>query len=63
MYEMIVTENFIELEKWHRGSAVGEFSSRQQARVTFTHVMQAHGYRLDANRTWLKPGFAAVMEP
>lgn len=65
MCDRIVTESFPALEKrYDLGvGTVGEFSSRQEARVAFTHVMQARGYRLDANRTWLKAGFAAMMEP
>jgi len=63
MNEMIATETFPELERWHHGDAAGEFSSQQEARVTFARVMQSHGYQLDANRVWLKVGCAAVMEP
>lgn len=65
MYEEVVVEDFPEMEKRfdYAAGVIGEFSSGQAARVAFTHAMQAHGYRLDANRTWIKPRFAAVMEP
>ena len=61
----IVTETFPGLgRRYDLGAGVmGEFSSLQQARVAFTYTMQTHGYQLDMNRTWLKPGFAAVMAP
>jgi len=64
MTEDIVTETFPELSKRHDGQAgTREYSNPQAARVHFARVMRTHGYRPGGNHAWLKPGFAAVMEP
>ena len=61
----IVTEEFWELQKLYdmgRGTYI-EFANAREARVAFAQTMRTRGYRLNANRVWLKAGFAAVMEP
>ena len=64
MIEDIITEVFPELGKPHDAQAgTREYSNPQAARVHFAHVMRAHGYRPGGNHTWMKAGFAVVMEP
>jgi hypothetical protein len=64
MSEDIITETFPELSKHHDSQAgTREYSSPQAARVYFARIMWLHGYRPGGNHTWLKAGFAAVMEP
>jgi hypothetical protein len=65
MNEDIITETFPELSKRHDAQAgtSDEYANPQAARVHFARVMWLHGHRPGGNRTWLKPGFAAVMEP
>jgi len=61
----ILTEDFPEL--WKRYDAqigvVREFTSSRNAHVEFGRVMRARGYVPGPNHVWIKPGFAAVMEP
>ncbi len=61
----IVTVEFWSLQKQcdHQLGVLGGGSNLREARVTFRRVMRAYGYVRGANRTWLKAGFAAVMEP
>lgn len=64
--EPVTTEEFLELQKLYdmAGGTYVEFTNPREARVAFAQAMQIRGYRLDANRTWLKAGCcAAVMEP
>ena len=52
MSEDIITETFPELSKHHDSQAgTREYSSPQAARVYFTRVMRAHGYRPGGNHT------------
>ena len=65
MSEDIVTGGFLdELHKrCDNHGVVNEYSNLQAARVHFRRVMQARGYRPGGNHTWMKLGFAVVMEP
>lgn len=61
----ILTRDFPELSKLYdmaRGTYI-EFTNLREARVAFSQAMHIRGYRLDANRTWLKAGCAAVIQP
>lgn len=53
MPDTISTMDFPELAKRYAtaGGTYPEFSNLREARVAFARAMQAHGYRLDANRT------------
>jgi len=65
MPDTITTSDFPELGKYHattRGT-YPEFANRREARVAFARAMLVRGYRLGANRTWLKARCAAVIEP
>lgn len=62
--EDVITESFPELERHHDHQAgTHEYSNPQAARVHWAQVMRMHGYKPGGNCTWLKIGFAAVMEP
>lgn len=60
----ITTETFPELERHHDNQAdTREYSNPQAAHVHFAQVMRARGYSPGGNHTWLKDGFAVIMEP
>jgi len=66
MSEDIITSDFFdELHRRcdHQAGVINEYANPQAARVHFARVMRTHGYRPGGNHAWLKPGFAAVMEP
>ena len=65
MPSTITTRDFPELAKlYDMGKGTyPEFANPREARVTFSRVMHARGYRIGAGRTWRKAGRAAVIEP
>ena len=61
----IITAEFWALQKRcdQQLGVVGEASNPRENRVTFRRAMQSAGYVRGTGHTWLKPGFAAVVEP
>jgi len=61
----ILIEDFPELQRRYdtQTGVVREFTSPRDAHIAFARAMRARGYALGSNHVWIKPGFAAVMEP
>jgi len=58
------TERFPEIQVECDNLGVKEkFGNLGQARITFTQALRKRGYHPIGNRTWVKPGFAAVIAP
>ena len=62
---VIITEGFPELQRHYdiMSGVYDEYASSSAAGTHFAQVMKKDGYKRSRNHVWLKPDFAAVIEP